>query len=126
MPYKSIAKRREYDRDRKRRVRAERRLRAPAPVPGPIPQGDPLNWIESRLKIPAGPRRGERFLLDPWQRDFLADAMGSGIQEAGLSVSRKNGKTAVVAALCLAYLVGPGARPGLAGDRDLPHRQPRG
>ena len=63
-------------------------------------------------------------VIDPWQRDFLADALAPGIQRAGLSVSRKNGKSGLIAALFLAYLVGPLNQPewrGLCGVAGLEH-----
>ena len=33
-----------------------------------------LRWIES-LRIPHGPRQGERFQLGDWQRDFLREVL---------------------------------------------------
>ena len=81
-------------------------------------------WIEDTLRVPFGPRIGEPFTLDDWQRTFLTNALRPDIREAGLSVARKNGKTATVAALCLAYLVGPLNRDELriiAGSLSLEH-----
>ena len=65
------------------------------------------DWAESRLTIPTGPLRGQPFKIADWQRQFLVDALAPGIREAGLSVARKNGKSGLIAALLLAYLVGP-------------------
>ena len=71
-----------------------------------------LDWIESRLKVPSGPLRGRPFILDAWQRNFLGDCLASTdggplYRESGLSVARKNGKSGLIAAFFLAYLVGP-------------------
>ncbi len=65
------------------------------------------DWASRYLKVPTGPKRGQPFTLDAWQVDFLKDALADGVREAGLSVARKNGKSGLVAALLLAYLVGP-------------------
>ena len=81
-------------------------------------------WIEDNIRIPFGPRMGEAFTLDEWQRRYITNALRDDIREAGLSVARKNGKTATVAALCLAYLVGPLNRDELriiAGSLSLEH-----
>ena len=80
------------------------KLSIPAPT-GTLP--DFYAWAESTLIVPTGPLRGEPFKVYQWQRDFLDGALADGIREAGLSVARKNGKTGVIAALVLGYLVGP-------------------
>ena len=69
-----------------------------------------VDWIE-RLTVPTGPLAGRRFALGDWQRRFIRGALASGVREAGLSVPRKNGKSGLVAALCLAGLCGPLNRP---------------
>jgi phage terminase large subunit-like protein len=67
--------------------------------------------------------------LRPWQRQFIRDlyAPHAGgrrrVRRALLSVARKNGKTALIAALVLAHLVGPEAIPNgeiysAANDRE--------
>ena len=73
------------------------------------------NWSLETLKVPSGPLMGQPFRIDPWQVDFLRDALAPGVQESGLSVARKNGKSGLIAALVLAYLVGPLNRPEWRG-----------
>ena len=69
-----------------------------------------LAWITENLRVPSGPLAGEPFHLPNWQRDWIIAASGDDIREAGLSVSRKNGKSGLIAAWLLAHLVGPLAR----------------
>ena len=68
------------------------------------------------LTVPSGEGQGGSFKLRPWQRRFIADVYGplapSGrrlVRRAVLSIARKNGKTALIAALVLVHLVGPEA-----------------
>jgi phage terminase large subunit-like protein len=68
--------------------------------------------------------------LLPWQKHFIRDiyepTFADGrrvVRRAILSMARKNGKTALIAAIALAHLVGPEARPNAeiysaANDRD--------
>lgn len=74
-------------------------------------QNDPVGviefWCESQLTIPEGPKRGQPFKIENWQVDFLKSAMQTSARESALCISRKNGKSALIAALVLAYLVGP-------------------
>lgn len=67
-------------------------------------------FIETHLKIPEGRRVGEPFILDPFQREFLYAVFDNPVRKtrrAILSMARKNGKTALIAAILLAYVVGP-------------------
>ena len=64
-------------------------------------------WAAENLRVPTGPLRGQPFTLDRWQVDFLSEALGPGVREAGLSVARKNGKSGLIAVLLLAHLLGP-------------------
>ena len=75
------------------------------------PAGALAAWAEHRLLVPSGPMRGRPFVLDGWQVDFLRDALAPGIKMAGLSVSRKNGKSGAISTFILAYLCGPLNRP---------------
>lgn len=67
------------------------------------------------LKIPDGAHVGKSFVPMPWQEeivrrvyDDIDPATGRRrIRQAVLSLPRKNGKTAMVAALCLAHICGP-------------------
>ena len=101
-------------RGRARRSRQQLELectRAAAPIPDAVQAGGSLDdffrWAEATLTVPTGLRQGSPFVIYPWQRDFLAAALAPGIREAGLSVARKNGKSGLVSALILGYLIGP-------------------
>jgi len=86
-----------------------------APTSTGDPAADLIAWAESTLLVPDGMLRGKPFRIDPWQADFLRDALAPGVREAGLSVARKNGKTGLIAVLLLGYLVGPLHRPRWRG-----------
>src|SRR3954451_21790073 len=87
-----------------------------------------IAFIE-QLTVPSGVGQGGRFKLAPWQKRFIRDIyephrMGRRVvRRAILSVARKNGKTALIATIALAHLVGPEAIPNgeiysAANDRD--------
>ena len=97
---------REY-RARKKKEAVEAKIAALASDPVSNAGALVAEWAAATLRVPSGPLRGKPFQIDGWQRDFLIDALAPGIREAGLSVARKNGKSGLVAALLLAYLVGP-------------------
>ena len=97
---------REY-RKRRKQADAEAAIATPTVKAVVNPGQVAADWATSTLIVPSGPLRGQPFQIDDWQRDFLVDALGPGIREAGLSVARKNGKSGLIAALLLAYLVGP-------------------
>lgn len=69
------------------------------------------------LTVPSGEGQGERFKLRPFQKKFIRaiyephDARTGRrlVRRAILSIARKNGKTALIAALVLVHLVGPEA-----------------
>ena len=74
-----------------------------------------IAFIET-LKTPDGRDVGKPIVLRPWQKDILRQVYGPVgpdgrriCRQAILSVGRKNGKTALVAGLCLAHLCGPEA-----------------
>ena len=68
-------------------------------------------WAAERLRVPAGhPRAGHPFVLAPWQIAVIDDALTH--PETLLCCARKNAKSALIAVLALAYLVGPLRRPG--------------
>ncbi|MYA41277.1 MAG: hypothetical protein F4Z31_05945 [Gemmatimonadetes bacterium] len=69
-----------------------------------------IAWIEAKLKVPNGPLTGKPFRLPDWQKEWVRAAYGPGVREAGLSISRKNGKSGLIAAVLLAHLCGPLAR----------------
>jgi phage terminase large subunit-like protein len=59
------------------------------------------------LRIPEGHMVGLPLELMPFQIDFITDAFRGGVRRAILSVARRNTKTATVAIIVLAALVGP-------------------
>lgn len=82
------------------------------------------------LKIPSGKGQGESFVTRKFQQEFINDVYGPvdkvgnrKIRRAILSLARKNGKTALIAALVLVHLIGPeailnGEIYSAANDRD--------
>jgi phage terminase large subunit-like protein len=75
-----------------------------------------IRFVNS-LPCTAGPFAGTNLKLRPWQTRFIkavyrTDKQGNrAVRTAVLSVARKNGKTQLAAALCLAHLSGPEAEP---------------
>ena len=63
------------------------------------------------LTVTEGRRAGELFTVLPWQARFLRGAFAPGVQWAGLSVARGNGKTALLSGVAAAALDGPLAVP---------------
>ena len=106
MPYKDAETRRRYQ-----NARNHRRKIQPVALPSPDPVSDAAEtffaWAERELKVPTGPLRGRPFIIPEWQRGYVREALADGVREAGLSIARKNGKSGIIAALLLAYLVGP-------------------
>lgn len=74
-----------------------------------------IQFIEKFLIVPSGEGAGKPFRLRYWQKEFIyniyAPMAGTplkrSVRRAILSMARKNGKTALIAALVLAHLVGP-------------------
>lgn len=71
-----------------------------------------IRFIESYCHVPDGTRVGAPFKLERFQRRFILEVYDNphGTSLAILSIARKNGKTALIACLVLAHLVGPEAR----------------
>lgn len=74
-----------------------------------------IDFIEL-LTIPSGIGAGTRFVLEPFQKKFIRDVYAEWapswkrkVRRAILSIGRKNGKTALIAALVLCHLIGPEA-----------------
>lgn len=73
-----------------------------------------IQFIEC-LTVPSGFGQGEPFKLEAFQRKFIYDTYAPAhavtlnrvVRRAILSIARKNGKTALIAALVLVHLVGP-------------------
>ncbi|WP_063685561.1 terminase large subunit [Bradyrhizobium stylosanthis] len=87
-----------------------------------------IDFIE-RLTVPSGTGQGKPFKLDAFQKLFIRDiyephiGANRAVRRAILSIARKNGKTALIAAIVLAHLVGPeaivhGEIYSAANDRD--------
>lgn len=87
-----------------------------------------IGFIET-LTVPSGVGQGKPFKLMPFEKRFIRDIYEPHrdgkrvVRRAILSIARKNGKTALIAALALAHLVGPEAIPNgeiysAANDRD--------
>ena len=71
-----------------------------------------LDWCNRYLCVGEGDMVGERFRFMGWFGEFIKACYGVGIHEAGLSIARKNGKTASLAAWEVGCLVGPLRREG--------------
>jgi len=96
-----------------RRTQAARRTTAQKQVRRPDRSARIIAFIE-QLTVPSGEGQGGKFRLRDWQRRFIRDIYephhASGlrvVRRAILSIARKNGKTALIAALVLTHLIGP-------------------
>lgn len=71
-----------------------------------------IAFIERYCLIPSGSGVGKPIVLEKFQKDFILAVYDNkhGTRRAYLSIGRKNGKTAVIACLMLAHLVGPEAK----------------
>ncbi len=69
-------------------------------------------FIEKFCIVPEGDLMGQPMVLEPFQRKFILAVFDNphGTKVAVLSIGRKNGKTALIAGLLLAFIVGPEAR----------------
>jgi phage terminase large subunit-like protein len=69
-------------------------------------------FISRYCRVPEGKHVGKPLRLMQFQRRFILDIYDNpaGTSRAYLSIARKNGKTAAIAAIVLAHLVGPEAR----------------
>ena len=71
-----------------------------------------IAFIEHFCLIPSGAKVGQAIKLEKFQKDFILAVYDNptGTRRAYLSIGRKNGKTALIACLVLAHLVGPEAK----------------
>ena len=77
------------------------------------PAGAIAEWSAERLVIPPGhPLEGSPMVLPEYGISFLRDVFRPDISEACFCCARKNGKSAIVAVLLLAHLIGPLRRRG--------------
>lgn len=72
---------------------------------------DVIEFIEAFCLVPDGAGVGQPLRLSDFQRRFIREVYDNpaGTRRAFLSIARKNGKSALIAALLLAHLVGPEA-----------------
>lgn len=78
----------------------------------PLTRGEKVcAFIEKYCLTPEGDHIGKPIRLEPFQRKFILEVYDNpfGTHSAYLSIARKNGKTALIAAILLAHLVGPEA-----------------
>jgi phage terminase large subunit-like protein len=78
----------------------------------PLTRGEKVcAFIEKYCLTPEGDHIGRPIRLEPFQRKFILEVYDNpfGTHSAYLSIARKNGKTALIAAILLAHLVGPEA-----------------
>lgn len=72
-----------------------------------------IKFIQTYCLVPEGDEEqvGKPMRLEPFQRRFITDIYSNpfGTHSAYLSIARKNGKTALIAALLLSHLCGPEA-----------------
>lgn len=66
-------------------------------------------WMEDKLKVPTGENQGTPFRLREFQKKFILEVVDNpnGTRLAILSIGRKGGKTTLIAALTLCFMVGP-------------------
>lgn len=71
-----------------------------------------IAFIEKYCRVPSGKLVGQPIKLDRFQKRFIKKIYDNKVRTrlAILSMARKNGKTALIAGLCLAHIVGPEAR----------------
>jgi phage terminase large subunit-like protein len=71
-----------------------------------------IEFIQRYCLVPDGAQVGQPLVLDAFQKDFIRAIYDNpaGTRRAILSVSRKNGKSGLIAGLLLAHLVGPEAK----------------
>lgn len=76
----------------------------------PLTRGEKvIAFIETYCCAPEGKHVGQALVLLPFQKKFILEVYDNphGTHTGILSIARKNGKTALIAALLLAHLVGP-------------------
>lgn len=71
-----------------------------------------ISFVERYCRTPEGKHIGKPIKLEEFQRKFILDVYDNpaGTHTGILSIARKNGKTALIAGILLAHLVGPEAK----------------
>ena len=67
-----------------------------------------IGFIETYCFVPEGGKVGQKLVLEEFQKRFIREVYGNkhGTRRAYLAMARKNGKTALIAALLLASICG--------------------
>ena len=81
--------------------------------PAKVTAAEVIDFVHKFILIPEGHAVGQPMKLMDWQVQFIVDVFDNpaGTRRAILSVGRKNSKSALIAALMLAYIVGPASHP---------------
>ena len=99
-----------------RRYRDRKRKSPPVlAFPGnvPDPAGAVSEWARRCLVVPPGhPKAGQPFEVPAYLESFFRDALADDCHEGLICLGRKNAKSAGVAVLLLAYMIGPLRRAG--------------
>ncbi|MBN9573788.1 MAG: terminase large subunit [Alicycliphilus denitrificans] len=71
-----------------------------------------IEFVQRYLRVPEGKDVGQPMVLADFQKQFIVDVFDNphGTRRAILSQGRKGGKTALIAAILAAFIVGPEAR----------------
>ena len=68
-----------------------------------------IAFIEKYCRVPEGTKVGQPIKLAPFQKKFIREVYRPNVRRGILSIARKNGKTALIACLLLAHIIGPEA-----------------
>lgn len=68
-----------------------------------------IRFVEDYCRVPEGKLVGRPMVLADFQKQFIRDIFDNkvGTRRAYLAISRKNGKSALIAAIALAFVIGP-------------------
>lgn len=71
-----------------------------------------IAFCEQYLKVPEGEHVGQPIRLEEFQKRFIREIYDNriGTRRAYLSIARKNGKSAIIAGILLAHIIGPEAK----------------
>lgn len=70
-----------------------------------------IDFIERYCRVPEGSKVGHPIVLEDFQKRFILDVYDNphGTHTGILCIGKKNGKTALIAGICLAHIAGPEA-----------------
>ena len=68
-----------------------------------------IRFIETYIRVPEGKLVGKPLKLEKFQEKFIREIFDNpaGTRRAYLAIARKNGKSALIAAIALAFVIGP-------------------